>query len=458
MAGDSAGGGLTIALLCLLRDLDLPLPASSVLISPWVDMTESFPSIMTNVETDVIPPYGFLHKPSLVWPPPAPHEVLQARRHMLESLRNRVPDLVHRFYGDVEKKKPNWWSTTQSSFPADLHGSVEQTGESGTSDLGDKAEPDDVVELQSDGETMVLKDQVHFYCTNKQLSHPCVSPALTPSLAGLPPLLIIAGDSEVLRDEILYLAHKAAHPEKFPLRETLLDKHGNRRRQELAQKKKWKPTQVHLQVYDGMCRRFLACSIGVWIQANMQESDDIALFSFIQPAKFCYRTIASFCIRTTSPTSVKGNQSDAASDNSRAPSHQSSADQMKEAGHHNGSHRLKVSIPNHLQPRHRTSSGNLSRRKDKDFQRGTVYFPELPESVSLLGQHTFHLCLLGVHSQYSPIVDNMIRERVDMKGVVRTLEPMEELQACQTPPEDIGLLKAAMVKRYLQGRTLWSAL
>lgn len=51
LAGDSAGGGIAIALLCLLRDLELPLPSSAVLISPWVDLTESMPSIMTNVDT-----------------------------------------------------------------------------------------------------------------------------------------------------------------------------------------------------------------------------------------------------------------------------------------------------------------------------------------------------------------------------------------------------------------------
>jgi acetyl esterase/lipase len=38
IAGDSAGGGLTIATLVALRDLGLPLPAGGVCFSPWVDM------------------------------------------------------------------------------------------------------------------------------------------------------------------------------------------------------------------------------------------------------------------------------------------------------------------------------------------------------------------------------------------------------------------------------------
>jgi|SRR6266567_925861 len=36
VAGDSAGGGLCLALLMYLRDNDYPLPAGAILLSPWV--------------------------------------------------------------------------------------------------------------------------------------------------------------------------------------------------------------------------------------------------------------------------------------------------------------------------------------------------------------------------------------------------------------------------------------
>ena len=48
VGGDSAGGGLTLALLQRLRDKGLPMPAQIILISPWVDMTLSGESIATN--------------------------------------------------------------------------------------------------------------------------------------------------------------------------------------------------------------------------------------------------------------------------------------------------------------------------------------------------------------------------------------------------------------------------
>ena len=51
VGGDSAGGGLAMALLQVIRDADLPLPAGAVLVSPWCDLHHSFPSILLNTET-----------------------------------------------------------------------------------------------------------------------------------------------------------------------------------------------------------------------------------------------------------------------------------------------------------------------------------------------------------------------------------------------------------------------
>jgi monoterpene epsilon-lactone hydrolase len=52
VAGDSAGGGLALALVMRLRDLRESLPACVVCISPWTDMTGSGDSIMANSERD----------------------------------------------------------------------------------------------------------------------------------------------------------------------------------------------------------------------------------------------------------------------------------------------------------------------------------------------------------------------------------------------------------------------
>ena len=69
LAGDSAGGGMVMSLLVTLRDRGIPLPAGAILISPWVDLTHSFPSVASECPLDYIPPNGFHHKPSKAWPP-----------------------------------------------------------------------------------------------------------------------------------------------------------------------------------------------------------------------------------------------------------------------------------------------------------------------------------------------------------------------------------------------------
>jgi acetyl esterase/lipase len=52
IAGDSAGGGLTIATLVALRDRKIPLPATAVVLSPWVDLTGSGESMRTRASRD----------------------------------------------------------------------------------------------------------------------------------------------------------------------------------------------------------------------------------------------------------------------------------------------------------------------------------------------------------------------------------------------------------------------
>lgn len=54
VAGDSAGGGLTMALLLALRDAHVPLPAGGVGLSPWLDLTLSGETLRTNAPTDFL--------------------------------------------------------------------------------------------------------------------------------------------------------------------------------------------------------------------------------------------------------------------------------------------------------------------------------------------------------------------------------------------------------------------
>ncbi len=52
VAGDSAGGGLAMALTMYLRDHNMPLPCGVIAMSPWTDVTASGESYTTNYEKD----------------------------------------------------------------------------------------------------------------------------------------------------------------------------------------------------------------------------------------------------------------------------------------------------------------------------------------------------------------------------------------------------------------------
>jgi len=54
VGGDSAGGGLAIALLLAAREAGLPLPGAALCISPWVDMTLAGESLKTKAPMDAL--------------------------------------------------------------------------------------------------------------------------------------------------------------------------------------------------------------------------------------------------------------------------------------------------------------------------------------------------------------------------------------------------------------------
>lgn len=114
--------------------------------------------------------------------------------------------------------------------------------------LAPKHLPAEVMRIPVAGEEkeVELRAQIQIYATNEQIFHPLCSPILQGSLGGLPPLYIIASDSEVLRDEIIHLAHRAARPAAYPLNDEILAKYPKNK--ETAARFNGQPTKVHLQV------------------------------------------------------------------------------------------------------------------------------------------------------------------------------------------------------------------
>ncbi|GBB94214.1 hypothetical protein RclHR1_23100002 [Rhizophagus clarus] len=57
--------------------------------------------------------------------------------------------------------------------------------------------------------------RLHLYAPNEGLAIPYISPMLAESLGDLPPLSLVAGDDERLRDEAIYFAHRSIEPAKY---------------------------------------------------------------------------------------------------------------------------------------------------------------------------------------------------------------------------------------------------
>jgi epsilon-lactone hydrolase len=62
IGGDSAGGGLTVAGLCAIRDAGLPLPAAGWCISPWVDLRMTGATIATKAAVDPLIQLDYLRE------------------------------------------------------------------------------------------------------------------------------------------------------------------------------------------------------------------------------------------------------------------------------------------------------------------------------------------------------------------------------------------------------------
>lgn len=98
IGGDSAGAGLTLATLFCLRDAGNPLPGAAFLISPWVDVDTSRPSIFENAAWDYVTRDGLRAFARLYAPAEAHRNPLVSP--VFGDFQGLPPLLVHA--GDIE--------------------------------------------------------------------------------------------------------------------------------------------------------------------------------------------------------------------------------------------------------------------------------------------------------------------------------------------------------------------
>lgn len=231
------------------------------------------------------------------------------------------------------------------------------------------------------------------------------------------------------------MAHRAANPALYPLRKALLEANPERTRKHAE----YGPTKVHLQVYDDACH-------------------DIPLFSFTTPAKFAYRAISSFAKFVTStdgpppsPVSPRGMTLPGESPlyRSAAPSVSSGTEPIvNHIPSLPSSAFLSPPLPTDGSPTSNTGRERTNSTLSRSFQSlRPVFTREKSSSPGL--DSTIYSSMQPFNRP--PYVDNMVRERVSITGVVREMEPVEQVKILHIDPEEIGLVKEGPVKRYLAG-------
>ncbi|KAJ9640523.1 hypothetical protein H2199_006062 [Coniosporium tulheliwenetii] len=386
LAGDSAGGGMTLSMLVTLRDQGIPLPAGAVLLSPWVDLTHSFPSVAGNGEYDYIPPHGFIHKPSMAWPPPSVGDLNGLTRSLEGNIKRRRASSKSSG-GETQEKKITEQDAVRGFSADPAAAAAGKITIQTSSDTTKRSERGSVQAVQAPrpltvplgGSAVTIFDQIQLYAPNHLLTHPLVSPLLQPSLGGLPPLLILVGGGELLRDEQIYLAHKAADPLKYAPTSKQLAKFGY----SPSQVTQYPPTDVQLQVWDDLCH------VAVTL-------------SWTRPAKHMYRAVAQFgawCLAHAQQTAIDILDDD---DISIVSEHSSST------------------------PTPVTSEQSSSENH--------APYPTLSSAKQ---------------ATPSPFTDHMIRQRVDRHGHVYPLAPAATLDALRVPPAEIGVIKEGPTRKWM---------
>lgn len=248
--------------------------------------------------------------------------------------------------------------------------------------------------IMLDGNLVTIKDQIQLYTTNQLISHPLVSPILQSSLGGLPPLLILTGGGEVLRDEQIYLAHKAANPARYPPGQAYLDEYPEARNVIGLHK----PTDVQLQIWDDLCH--VAPTL-----------------SFTRPAKFMYRSVAQFgawALARAQKTGIEIMDDDEVSLISLGSDDESNEDLEK--------------------PKQRKTT-----LLDGVGKAGTAAREEVGKAGDPL----------------PPFENHMIRQRVDRHGRIFPLGPESSLPALQMAVNEIGVIKPGPVQKWLEAKLQW---
>ncbi|KAL8790950.1 MAG: hypothetical protein Q9213_000375 [Squamulea squamosa] len=395
------GARVLARVLVILREQGISLPAGAILISPWVDLTHSFPSVAGDASLDYIPVHGFLSRPSAAWPPPNTDDMEQIALHAVDKVVGEgMPRKSNQHERQVARDEAVQGFSAEHK-PDYLDRKANNPNPAATDGAGER--PENTVpgsghdlSIMLNGKLVTIKDQIQMYATNRLISHPLVSPVLQPSLGGLPPLLILTGGGEMLRDEQIYLAHKAANPAMYPPGEAYMSEYPDAA--DLIAK--YKPTDVQLQVWDDLCH--VAPTL-----------------SFTRPAKYMYRSIAQFGAWAL------------------AKAQKIDIDIMDDDA---------VSV---ISFRSDTDSGAPSDLKTPREEESTM------KNGVTQGQADANRRISKAGEPLPAFKNHMIRQRVDRHGNIYPLGPPSSLPALKMSSNEIGVIKPGPVRKWMEAKKSW---
>ena len=240
------------------------------------------------------------------------------------------------------------------------------------------------------------------------------------------------------------------------------------------------PTNVHLQVYDGMPHVLTVFGYTDSVCLILPFASRVLLtFTLPLQAGHAYRSIAQFVKHVTHHTAYLGNFPFPKLYKEVAPEESTSDSDSEHVKITRTKSKSKSGVRwFHRKPKDK-SSKEPTAEGDRDLAAPAATDPVLPsngntvvpegldtdvaesdkeEGTSSLPkvreqENAPRITRLTALQRQSDVI--MLRERVDVHGQIRPMEPMEEIHALRIPPGQIGLIKEAPVRRWLQGQEMW---
>lgn len=193
-------------------------------------------------------------------------------------------------------------------------------------------------------------------------------------------------------------------------------------------------------------------SIHVYSQCMFHDNSlTPAFYGLLSQAKYAYRSIANFVKHVTGNSQERLRQCPFPELDVATPSEDTdTTSQHQDAA-------TEQPLPNELQePHHLTPPAALTPNSSSGVQLYRENTEKLQTELKSKAESAKNEVRLESKTlDDGKVMITMLRERVDVSGHVRPMEPEDDVEILQLPPQQIGLIKEDPVRRWQTGQDLW---